>query len=193
MLIAATMIFAYLLGSLSSAIVVCKYFRLPDPRTQGSGNPGATNVFRLGSKKLAGLVLAGDLLKGLIAVIAARFLIPPDLWGWVGLCAVVGHMYPVFFQFKGGKGVATGAGVLLGISWPLGLAVLVTWIVIAKLFRYSSLAAIIAALTVPLYGFWFARPVLLSLSFMCILILFRHRDNIIRLISGTELKMGKPR
>ena len=191
MLIVFTMIFAYLLGSLSSAIIVCKLFRLPDPRTQGSGNPGTTNVLRLGGKKLAGLVLLGDLLKGLIAVLVARYLVAPDLWGWVGLCAILGHMYPVFFKFKGGKGVATGAGVLLGLSWIFGLAVIVTWIVVARLFRYSSLAAIIAILTVPLYGFWFARPVLLSLGFICILILFRHKDNIKRLLAGIEPKMGK--
>ena len=193
MLIVFTMIFAYLLGSLSSAIIVCNLFCLPDPRTQGSGNPGTTNVLRLGGKKLAGLVLLGDLLKGLIAVMTARFLIAPDLWGWVGLCAVLGHIYPVFFKFKGGKGVATAAGVLLGIYWPLGLAVIATWIIIAVVFRYSSLAAIIATLTVPVYGFWLVRPVLLSLGFICILILFRHKDNIKRLLSGTESKMGKSR
>ncbi len=191
MLIFFSMAFAYLLGSLSSAIIVCKLFRLPDPRTQGSGNPGATNVLRLGGKKLAGLVFVGDLLKGLIAVMVARFLVAPDLWGWVGLCAVLGHMYPIFFKFKGGKGVATGAGVLLGISWLLGLIVIVIWVVVAKLFRYSSLAAIAAILIVPVGGFWLAKPMLLSLGFICILILFRHKDNMKRLWAGTESKMGK--
>lgn len=191
MLIVFTMVFAYLLGSLSSAIIVCRLFHLPDPRTQGSGNPGTTNVLRLGGKKLAGLVLLGDLLKGLIAVMIARFLISPDLWGWVGLCAVLGHMYPIFFKFKGGKGVATGAGVLLGISWVLGLVVIIVWVVVAKLFRYSSLAAITAILIVPVCGFWLAKPMLLSLVFICVLILFRHKDNMKRLIAGTESKMGK--
>jgi glycerol-3-phosphate acyltransferase PlsY len=191
MLIIFMMFFAYLLGSLSSAVIICKIFRLPDPRTQGSGNPGATNVLRLGGKKLAIFTLMGDLLKGLLAVGIARFLIPQEFWGWVGLSVILGHMYPVFFQFKGGKGVATGAGVLFAIAWPLGLAVVFTWIVIAMIFRYSSLAAMIATLTVPLYGFWLAKFALLSLCLICVLILFRHRDNMKRLMTGSESKMGK--
>jgi glycerol-3-phosphate acyltransferase PlsY len=191
MLIVFTMLFAYLLGAVSSAIIVCKIFRLPDPRTQGSHNPGATNVLRLGGKKLAVLTLLGDLLKGVIAVSIARILIPPEWWGWVGLCVVVGHIYPLFFQFKGGKGVATGAGVLLALSWPLGLAVIMTWIIVVLISRYSSLAAIAALVAVPVYGFWLAKFALLSLCLICVLILLRHQDNIKRLLAGTESKMGK--
>jgi glycerol-3-phosphate acyltransferase PlsY len=185
------MMFAYLLGSLSSAVFVCKIFHLPDPRTEGSKNPGTTNVLRIGGKKVAILVLIGDLLKGLIPVLIARYFMPDHIWGWVGLSAVLGHMFPIFFQFKGGKGVATGAGVLLGLSLPLGFLVILTWILVAALFRYSSLAAIIATLLMPFYGFWVARPQILPLVFICVLILIRHYGNIKNLIAGNESKIGK--
>ncbi|MCK5092187.1 MAG: glycerol-3-phosphate 1-O-acyltransferase PlsY, partial [Gammaproteobacteria bacterium] len=143
----------YLLGSISSAIIVCKLMRLPDPRTQGSGNPGATNVMRLGGKKAAAITLAGDMLKGLIPVAIAQSLDMNMLViSSVGLAAFLGHLYPVFFRFKGGKGVATAIGVLLAASWKVGLAVIITWLIVARLLRISSLAALIAFLLAPLYA-----------------------------------------
>jgi glycerol-3-phosphate acyltransferase PlsY len=185
-------LFAYLLGSLSSAVFVCRIFGLPDPRTEGSKNPGATNVLRLGGKKLAALVFVGDFLKGSIPVMVAGFFLHPIYLGWVGLAAIIGHLYPVFFQFKGGKGVATAAGVLFALSWPLGLAVFATWFIIALLFRYSSLAAVIATLLVPIYGIWLVdRYTLISLIIIALLVLWRHHDNIKRLFAGTEVKIGR--
>jgi len=187
----ALLIFAYVCGSLSSAIIVSRIFGLPDPRTDGSGNPGATNVLRLGDKKLAILVLFGDVIKGIVPIFIARFFLSTHLIGWIGLAAILGHIFPVFFQFKGGKGVATALGVLLALSLPVGLSVLATWIFIAAVSRYSSLAAIIATLVAPVYTillanrFYFWPVVVISL-----LVLWRHQDNIKRLIAGTEMKIG---
>lgn len=185
------MVFGYICGSLSSAIMVCKLFGLPDPRTEGSGNPGTTNVLRLGGKKLAVLVLFGDMVKGVVPIFIARFFISTHLVGWVGVAAVLGHMFPVFFDFKGGKGVATALGVLLALSWSLGLAVAVTWIIIAIISRYSSLAAIIASVAAPVYVLLFANrlyfwPVLV----ISLLVLWRHQDNMKRLMAGSETKIG---
>lgn len=185
------MIFAYLIGSLSSAILMAKVSRLPDPRSRGSGNPGATNMLRMGGKKLAAMVLLGDLLKGFLIIFVARYFLTSQQVGWVGLLAVIGHIYPCFFQFKGGKGVATAVGVLLALSWPLGLFVVATWIAVAYLFRYSSLAAIVAAFSAPIYAFWLLEKSLFPLILMSILILYRHYGNMRRLIAGSESKMGK--
>jgi acyl phosphate:glycerol-3-phosphate acyltransferase len=137
---------AYLLGSVSCAIITCKIMGLPDPREQGSGNPGATNVMRFGGRKAAGITLVGDFLKGFIPVYLANALsLPPLLQGLIGLAAFLGHLYPVFFGFKGGKGVATSLGVLLGFSWMLGVAVIGTWLAVYKLGKISSLSALIAS------------------------------------------------
>ena len=138
---------AYLMGSLSSAIIVCRLMGFPDPRTQGSGNPGATNVLRYGGKRAAVIVLLGDALKGLIPVAIAQTLAISDTGlAAVAIAAFLGHLYPVFFGFEGGKGVATAFGVLLGLSWIIGLAVLATWLLMAFVFRYSSLAALVATM-----------------------------------------------
>jgi len=184
---------AYLLGSLSAAIILCRLLGLPDPRTQGSRNPGATNVLRIAGKKTAALVLVGDMLKGLIPVIVARALdAPPHIVAAVGLAAFLGHLYPLFFHFHGGKGVATALGVLIGSIWPVALAAAFTWLLMAKIFRISSLAAVIAAATAPFYAWVFAEstPLLVMVWVISIMLLWRHRGNIQRLLSGAEGKIG---
>lgn len=185
---------AYLLGSLSSAVLVSRMFGLPDPREQGSKNPGATNVLRLGGKKAAAITLAGDALKGLIPVILAQSLaVAPEVLGAVGLAAFLGHLYPVFFQFKGGKGVATALGVLSGFSGWVGLAVLFTWIAVALVFRISSLAALVTAALAPLYVWFFLHSgVLAGIALLMATLLFtRHRGNIERLLRGEESRIGR--
>ncbi|MDX1251602.1 MAG: glycerol-3-phosphate 1-O-acyltransferase PlsY [Gammaproteobacteria bacterium] len=187
-------LFSYLLGSLSAAIIVCKLMGLPDPRTEGSHNPGATNVLRIGGKKAAALTLGGDMLKGLIPVALAQMLGADDMTlALAGIAAFLGHLYPVFFGFRGGKGVATALGVLLGTSWIVGLSALATWLFMAKVFRYSSLAALTAAVLAPFY-MWLARPApeLIAMAMaMSTLLLWRHRGNIQRLISGQEDRIGE--
>lgn len=184
---------AYLIGSLSAAILICRLLRLPDPRTQGSRNPGATNVLRFAGKKTAALVLLGDMLKGLIPAVAARALdADENTLAAVGLAAFLGHLYPLYFGFHGGKGVATSLGVLLGLTWPVALAVAVTWLLMAKVFRISSLAAITAAAAAPLYA-WLLEDSTSLLVMVCVIsamLLWRHRTNIQRLISGAEGKIG---
>ncbi|MCC6302885.1 MAG: glycerol-3-phosphate 1-O-acyltransferase PlsY [Gammaproteobacteria bacterium] len=185
-------LFAYLLGSLSTAVIACRLSGLPDPRTQGSGNPGATNVLRLGGKGLAVVVLLGDLLKGLIPVLVALLLaLPPLAVGIVGLLAFAGHLFPVFFGFRGGKGVATALGVILGLSWPSGLAILGVWVLIALIFKYSSLAAICAALTAPMIVWMNAPEHAAVVLIMSLVLLWRHRGNIRKLLDGVEPKIGK--
>ncbi len=184
---------AYLIGSLSSAVMLCKVSGLPDPRTQGSGNPGATNVLRMGSKKLAALVLLIDVLKGVIPVLIGRMLgFDIDIQALIAFFAFLGHLYPVFFQFKGGKGVATALGAFLALSPALAGAALLTWIVVFAISRISSLSAIAAAAMTPVYSLWlidtvFARTVIL---FIALLLLWRHRSNIQRLLAGEEKKSG---
>lgn len=183
----------YLLGSIASAIVVCKLMGLGDPRREGSGNPGATNVLRLYGKPAALMTLTGDLLKGVIPVFTARLLEAPDLIiALTGLAAFLGHLYPLFFGFKGGKGVATLIGVLFATSWLLGVAFAATWLLMALLFRYSSLSGMIAAVLTPLYSWLLMAklPYLLSLSLMSAILIWRHRSNIKNLIAGTEDKIG---
>ena len=192
---------AYLIGSVSFAVVVSKCMRLPDPYSYGSGNPGATNVLRTGNKRAAVLTLLGDALKGFAAVVLARIILGEESLGsslnsWV-LCGVVvavflGHLFPLFHSFKGGKGVATACGILFGINWVLGLATLATWIIVAKFMRYSSLAAIAAAVFGPIYfvflfGF---HPMALALLIICSLLIWRHRSNIRNLMNGTESRIG---
>ena len=199
--IGATLL-AYLLGSLSFAVIVSKMFGLSDPRSYGSKNPGATNVLRSGNKAAAATTLLLDGLKGWLPVMLVQ--------GWggdyglgggtvaaVGLAAFLGHLYPVFFRFKGGKGVATAAGVLLGISWILGVATLATWVIVALFSRYSSLAAIAAAVFAPLYYLlghrvaWYVdNRIVVTLVAICALLLYRHRENISKLLKGTESRIG---
>jgi glycerol-3-phosphate acyltransferase PlsY len=193
---------AYLIGSLSFAVIVSRVMGLKDPRTFGSKNPGATNVLRSGSKPAAIVTLLLDALKGLLPVLAVR------LWGkpygmeegtmaLVGLAAFLGHLWPVFFKFKGGKGVATFIGVVFGISWILGLGTAATWLIIAFFFRYSSLASLIAAVFAPMYYLlgnrvaWYAEAsIALALAAMAMLLAYRHRENISRLLKGTESRLG---
>jgi len=195
---AAATIAAYLIGSLSFAVIVSRVMGLNDPRTYGSGNPGATNVLRSGNKKAAILTLAFDALKGFVPVLLVRLYGPR--WGLgdgavalVGLAAFLGHLWPVFFRFQGGKGVATAAGVLLGIEPWLGAATLATWLIIAFFFRYSSLAAIVAAVFAPFYQLliWGGGPVAVSVTIMGLLLIWRHSANIQKLLKGTESKIGQ--
>ncbi|MBU3707670.1 MAG: glycerol-3-phosphate 1-O-acyltransferase PlsY [Burkholderiaceae bacterium] len=189
---------AYLLGSVSFAIVVSKLFRLADPRTFGSGNPGATNVLRTGNKVAAALTLLGDCLKGVVPVALAVYFEEQLGLGDAGVALIsvavfAGHLWPVYFRFKGGKGVATALGVLLGLNPVLGLATLVTWIVIAYAFRYSSLAALVSALFAPFYYtlLFGLNTIGFAVLVMSVLLIWRHKTNIGNLISGRESKIGK--
>ncbi len=189
---------AYLLGSVSFAIVVSKLFRIADPRTFGSGNPGATNVLRTGNKAAAALTLLGDCLKGVIPVALAVHFDEPLGLGDAGIALVslavfAGHLWPLFFRFKGGKGVATALGVLLGLNPVLGVATLVTWVAIAYAFKYSSLAALIAAVFAPFYyTLLFGIDAKgLAVLVMSALLIWRHRKNIGNLLSGKESRIGK--
>jgi glycerol-3-phosphate acyltransferase PlsY len=182
---------AYLLGSISSAVLTCRLAGLGDPRAQGSGNPGTTNVLRIGGKKLAIFTLLGDVLKGFIPVYLAHFTsLSAMALSFVALAAFIGHLFPVFFGFKGGKGVATALGVLLALAWPVGCAALITWIVVAALFRYSSLAALVTAVLLPLYVYLWSNPgYLIAVIIISLLLIVKHRDNIQRLLSGKESKI----
>jgi glycerol-3-phosphate acyltransferase PlsY len=186
--------FAYLLGSLSTAVVVSRLSGLPDPRQEGSKNPGATNVLRLGGKKAAAITLLGDAAKGLVPVLLAVHLGAGEaVIGATGLAAFLGHVYPVFFGFKGGKGVATSLGVLSGFSGWVGLAALLTWLAVAVLTRISSLSALTAAALAPAYV-WFilhSVPLTLATLVMVSLLIARHRGNIERLLKGQESRIGK--
>ncbi|MET0543874.1 MAG: glycerol-3-phosphate 1-O-acyltransferase PlsY [Variovorax sp.] len=193
---------SYLIGSLSFAVIVSKALGMSDPRSYGSGNPGATNVLRSGNKGAALATLLLDAVKGWLPVFVVQQLSPT--WGFgtgvaalAGLAAFLGHLYPVFFGFHGGKGVATAAGVLLGLNWILGLATGGTWLIIALFFRYSSLASLVAAFFAPAYYLlgngvaWSANPVALcALVVMSLLLVWRHRENIRRLLAGTESRLG---
>lgn len=192
----AAIIIAYLFGSVSSAIIVCKILRLPDPRTQGSGNPGATNVLRIGGKKAAVITMLGDVLKGVIPVLIARYMqLDPVYIALVMLAAVLGHLYPVFFRFQGGKGVATALGALLALNLPAGLTFVGTWLLMAFAFRYSSVASLTATVLAPLYVWYFTGDTAYYMTtlVMCLFIIFRHRSNIANLIAGKESKIGKRR
>lgn len=185
------MIAAYLLGSISSAVLICRAFQLPDPREVGSNNPGATNVMRSGGKKVAGAVLLFDMLKGTIPVWGSYFLGVDALYlGLIAIAACLGHMYPIFFHFRGGKGVATALGAIAPIGLDLTALLMATWLLIAWLFRYSSLAAIVTVLLAPLYTWTFKPHYTLPVSMLCCLIILRHHKNIRRLFSGQEPKIG---
>ncbi len=180
---------AYLTGSVSSAIIVCKMMGLADPRENGSGNPGATNVMRIGGKKAAAITLAGDALKGLLPVLLAKALAVDSLiLSFVVFAAFLGHLYPIFFGFKGGKGVATSFGVTLGVTWWLGLAVSGTWLLVYKIGKISSLAALVAATLTPLYAWLIVGDLNLVVTFVLIslILLWRHKSNIQRLLAGKE-------
>ncbi len=184
---------AYFFGSVSSAVIVCKMMGLPDPRTTGSKNPGATNVLRLGGKKAAAITLFGDTVKGFLPTFIALDTVNQEwMLAMTGLAAFAGHLYPVFFGFKGGKGVATFVGVLLGINVLVGISVVVTWLVMAGIFKISSLAALIATFLAPAY-FWFITHSALLVG-MCIvmtsMVFWRHRVNIQQIMMGTERKIG---
>jgi glycerol-3-phosphate acyltransferase PlsY len=183
---------AYLLGSLSTAIITCRLMGLPDPRTQGSRNPGATNVLRVGGKKAAAITLLGDALKGVIPVLAAQLMdASPQTLSLTALAAFLGHLYPVFFRFQGGKGVATAFGVLVAMVWPVALALLATWLVMAKIFKISSLSALTAACLSPFY-MWWLRPqpeFIITSIIISVLLLWRHRSNIRNLLEGSEKKI----
>jgi glycerol-3-phosphate acyltransferase PlsY len=193
---------AYLIGSLSFAVIVSRVMGLDDPRTYGSQNPGATNVLRSGNKTAAIATLLCDALKGYFPVLLVKWF-GPDFGlddravAWVAISAFIGHLWPVFFSFKGGKGVATAAGILFGVEPLLGLATLSTWVIVAFFFRYSSLAALAASLFAPAYylfgdslAWQTSQAELLALAVMSALLLMRHKDNITRLVSGQETKIG---
>jgi glycerol-3-phosphate acyltransferase PlsY len=188
----ATMV-AYLFGSISSAVITCKLLGLPDPRTEGSGNPGATNVLRIGGKKAAIITLIGDFLKGVIPVLLAKWLGISDLGlALVTFAAFFGHLYPVFFKFQGGKGVATAFGCMTALSWPVGICLLVTWLDIAFMFRYSSLAALVTAIAAPFFTYFFTNMTFTVMAaIMSLLLIWRHRKNIKNLFAGKENKIGK--
>ena len=186
-------VLAYLLGSISSAVVIARLRGLPDPRSIGSKNPGATNILRYGGKKAAILTLAGDVLKGVVPVLIAHALTAdPAIIALTGFGAFLGHLFPVFFGFRGGKGVATALGVWLAINPWVGLALLVTWLAMALLFRYSSLSALTASVAAPFYVAWLSPgPAYLAVMIvMSAILIFRHRSNIRNLIAGTETRIG---
>lgn len=189
----AILLFAYGMGSLSTAIIVCRLMGLPDPRTQGSQNPGATNVLRIGGKVPAVLTLAGDVLKGVIPVLLAALLkFKPEMVGLVAFAAFLGHLFPVFFHFQGGKGVATALGGLIALNGPTGIACIATWLLIATLFRYSSLASLITFVLAPVYIGWFTGNLFLVLiiAIMGLILALRHHRNIVKLMKGEESKIG---
>ena len=198
MMTLAFVVCAYLIGSVSFAVLMSKAFGLPDPRTYGSNNPGATNVLRSGKKAAAVLTLLGDAAKGWLAVWLAQHFVPGDsskLWlvAAVALAVFLGHLFPVFLRFKGGKGVATSLGVLLALNVWLGLAALVTWLLVALIFRLSSLAALLAAVGAPIYAMLLSMPreyVLVSVV-ISLLLIWRHKSNIQNLLSGKESRIGK--
>lgn len=192
LLIIITALLAYLLGSIPFGIVMARLFGLGDLRQIGSGNIGATNVLRTGNKVAAFLTLLGDSGKGALAVILARALLEEQLAGIAGLFAMLGHLYPVFLRFKGGKGVATFLGTLLALSLPVGLLACGTWLLVAVITRYSSLSALIAALLAPIYtAFFYHLHGALLVLILTGLIFYKHRDNIARLKAGTETKIGQ--
>ena len=198
----AAIVAAYLVGSLAFAVIVSKAMGLSDPRTFGSGNPGATNVLRSGSKAAAIVTLLLDAMKGFVPVMLVKHFGKPygleeGTMALAGLAAFLGHLYPVFFRFAGGKGVATFIGVVFGIDWMLGVATGLTWLIIAFFFRYSSLASLVSAAFAPVYYLfgdrlkWYAeRPVTVALFAMALLLAWRHRANIERLVKGTESRLG---
>ena len=193
MLINILLIFsAYLLGSISAAIIVCKTLGLSDPRTGGSGNPGTTNVMRLYGKKAAFLTLVGDIFKGIIPVLLAKVIVNSEfIIAICGLATFLGHIFPIYFKFEGGKGVATLIGILFATHWLLGVSYIITWILTALIFRYSSLAALIAVLPIPIYSYFIEHNNQYTISFavIAIILFWRHKPNIYNLLKGKEDKI----
>ena len=186
-------VLGYLCGSLASAVIVCRVMKLPDPRKEGSGNPGATNVLRLGGRRAAALTLLGDVLKGAIPVLLAHLLSDsPTVVAATAVAAVVGHMYPVFFQFKGGKGVATAFGAVAAAVYPVALFMGAVWVLTAMATRYASLASMTAAVVAPLFALVFIREpaYVLALAIIAALLVYRHRANIQRLRDGIESEIN---
>lgn len=184
---------AYCLGSINSAILISRIFSLPDPRSEGSKNPGATNMLRLAGMQYAVMVLVFDMLKGLIPVLLAKLVhASPHVIGFTCFAAVMGHIYPVFFHFRGGKGVATALGAVLGLHFVLGAVVILTWLVILGIWGYSSLASIVTIILMPFYAVFIVNhfDIFLPLCFITIFIVFQHRQNITRLMDGTESKIN---
>ena len=191
---AAVVLIAYLVGSIASAILVCRAMGLPDPRGEGSGNPGATNVLRIAGKGPAALTLAGDVLKGALPVLLASSLsLAPTVEALSALAAFLGHLYPLYFRFEGGKGMATALGAIAALAWPVACIMCAIWLAVAAMIRYSSLASIIAAIGAPVAALWFApHPANLGvLVVIAGLLLWRHRGNIQRLVRGTESRIGQ--
>ena len=185
---------AYLIGSISSAIIVCRLMGLPDPRSEGSNNPGATNVLRIGGKKAAAITLLGDMLKGVLPVAVGHlFDVSTLTFALAALAAFLGHLYPVFFGFKGGKGVATALGTQFGLYWGIGLAVAGIWLFMAKVVKISSLSALVSMALAPviIYWIWPADELIVMQIIMSIILFWRHKSNIQRLISGEESLIGK--
>ena len=198
MTIIGLIILAYLLGSISFAVIASWIFKLPDPRTFGSKNPGATNVLRSGNKAAAVLTLLGDAGKGWVVVIMAQYLVPVleldnKIIAAVGLIVFLGHIWPVFFRFKGGRGVATAVGVVLGLNLWSGLLAIITWIIVAMIWRFSSLSALVAAVFTPVYAWIFLgfKESTLVILVISLLIIWRHKSNITNLIAGKETRIGK--
>lgn len=185
-------VFSYLAGSVSAAIIVCKLLAYPDPRGNGSNNPGATNVLRIAGKGPAILTLAGDVAKGVIPILVGKALgVEGYALGLMGLSAFLGHLFPVFFNFQGGKGVATAVGVITAINWAIGLSLLGIWLLVAVIFRYSSLAALVAAASAPILIYFWDRPLLYPAVVMVALLFYRHKANIQALLEGSESKIGQ--
>lgn len=188
------LVVGYLFGSLSSAIIVCRAMRLPDPRTQGSNNPGATNVMRIGGKKAAYLTFVGDFLKGVIPVVIANYIFKND-WATAGaaLGAFIGHLYPLYFGFKGGKGVATLVGILVALHWLLFIMFGVAWLVILKATGYVSLASMVAVTATTLFAFVAGFPAVINglLVILSLLVIIRHQENIKKLLRGEENQFGQ--
>jgi len=184
---------AYLVGSISSAIIVCRLLGLPDPRTEGSNNPGATNVMRIGGKKAAAVTLLGDMLKGLLPVLACHLLdVSPLTFALCAMAAFLGHLFPVFFGFQGGKGVATALGIQFGLHWQIGIAVGLVWLFVAKVMKISSLAALVSMALSPLFIWlvWPAPELMVMQVCLVLILIWRHRGNIQRLLAGEESRIG---
>lgn len=191
-LIVLAIVIAYLFGSISSAVLICKLFRLPDPRKSGSNNPGATNVYRLGGKIPALLTLFFDVLKGMIPVWGSYFLgIPPLFLGMIAVAACLGHIFPLYFHFRGGKAVATALGAMFPVAWEMALLLIFTWLVVFKLSKLSSLAAIITVSLAPFYAYWIKPQYTVPVIMISALIIWRHQSNISRLRHGNEQRITR--
>ncbi|KFZ30228.1 glycerol-3-phosphate acyltransferase [Pseudidiomarina salinarum] len=191
-LIILAVLTAYLFGSISSAVLICRLFRLPDPRAAGSGNPGATNVYRLGGKIPAALTLFFDVLKGMIPVWGSYFLgIEPFYLGIIAVAACLGHIFPLYFHFRGGKAVATALGAMFPVAWEMALLLIATWVLVFRIGKVSSLAAIITVSLAPFYAYWIKPQYTVPVIMISLLILWRHQSNIMRLRSGDEHRIKR--